>query len=327
MNILIIGGGWYGCHLADRLRLEHNVRLVEQRPHLFGGASGANPARMHLGFHYPRSRLTRRACQVHAARFAELYGGFTSWVPVNIYAVAEHQSHIDWGTYLQVMKAETEFFELRNPGEAGLEHVEGAMQVPERHLVIWQARNYFSCALRDVACYSHAPTAPAGFGPDWTIDCTFCANDAEGIDRYEPCVTGILHGPTQRAVTIMDGPFPSIYPWDEKAGLSSLTSARYTPLAQVKTYAEAEGIIARTTKTEAFERAELMRNQMGFYWPDSMSLYKLVDVKLSIRAQPVSGADARFCEVVKVADRRLRVRAGKIDAVLHAEARVREFLQ
>lgn len=327
MKLLIIGGGWYGCHLATALSAEHEVRLVEQRSQLFGGASGANPARMHLGFHYPRSRLTRALCQDHYSRFMGLYGQFTRWVPVNIYAIAAHQSQLDWGTYRQVLRGEVEFFDLEDPAEAGLQNVEGAMQVPERHLVIRKAREHFARALAGQIYYSHAAAAPEGFAPDWTIDCTFCSTDSAGIDRYEPCVTGILSGRTDRAVTIMDGPFPSIYPWDEELGLSSLTSARYTPLASCRNYAEAEGVIARTTHAEALERAQLMLTQMSYFWPECHRMYELVDVRLSIRAQPVSASDARFCEVTQTGEHRLRVRAGKIDAVLNAEARVRDHLK
>jgi hypothetical protein len=36
-----------------------------------------------------------------------------------------------------------------------------------------------------------------------------------------------------KAVTIMDGPYPSLYPWDEENGICSLTSAKWTPIAKI----------------------------------------------------------------------------------------------
>lgn len=325
MKILIIGGGWYGCHLASELRGRHEVRLVERKAKLFGGASGANPARLHLGFHYPRSRVTRALCQQHFSEFMEIYGRFTSWVPVNLYAVAARDSLVDWGTYRQVMKGEVECFEIM-AAEAGLQNVEGVMQVPERHIVLRRVREHFEAQLADIVDFNHGPVAPKGFSPDWTIDCTFSAADNEGIDRYEPCVTAIMKGPTHRAVTVMDGQFPSLYPWDESQGLSSLTSARFTPLAKCSTYAEAEGVIARTLPLDLRAIAQLMIDQMSHFWPEFRELYTLAECRCAIRAQPASASDARTCEVVLAGENRLRVRAGKIDAVIHACQLVREFL-
>jgi hypothetical protein len=41
---------------------------------------------------------------------------------------------------------------------------------------------------------------------------------------------------------------------------------------------------------------------------------------------PRSAADARLVDVVRVGERALRVRAGKIDAIFHAERLVREMI-
>jgi hypothetical protein len=61
-----------------------------------------------------------------------------------------------------------------------------------------------------------------------------------------------------------------------------------------------------------------MIDSMAHFWPEIIE-YDLVDFKTGIRAMPRSGADARLVDVVQIGDRHLRVRAGKIDAVLHAE--------
>jgi hypothetical protein len=86
-------------------------------------------------------------------------------------------------------------------------------------------------------------------GWDWTIDCTFCAHESAGVDRYEPCLVVLLEGPTDRAVTIMDGPFPSLYPWDEAQGLCSLSSALHTPSQQeIRTWWEAQAALQDATR-------------------------------------------------------------------------------
>lgn len=326
MKIRVLGGGWYGCHLTlALLEVGYETELHEVAGHLFSGASGGNPARLHLGFHYPRSRLTRAACQDHHSAFMQRYGQLTRAVPVNIYAIADQESLVDFGTYRQVLKGEIEYITIEKPEEFGLQNVEGALLTGERHIVIDEARKHFTEALGNHVRLNQEPGKVDDSRWDWTIDCTFCALDGQNIDRYEPCVTGLLKGETYTAVTIMDGPFPSIYPWDEKQGLNSLTSAKFTPLARCATRQEAEAILASTPKTDIAARCQSMYQQIARYWP-MVENYSIEDCKLSIRAMPKSGSDARLVDVVRVGEKVLRVRAGKIDAILHAEQIVREMI-
>lgn len=321
MRVRITGAGWYGCSIAyGMLSRGYEVELVE-RSHVFAGASGANPARLHQGQHYPRSRLTRAYCQEHHAAFMGRYGHLTRCVPVNLYAVAQDESLVDFGTYCQILRGEIEFITVHDPVEFGLANVEGAILTGERHIVISKAKALFEGALGK--CLTDTPS---GRDVDWEIDCTFCARDSENIDRYEPCITVLLTGTETglgtgacKAVTIMDGPFPSIYPWDEEQNLNSLTSAKLTPLARCETWEEANSVLQSITKEEVAARANAMLEQMSHFWPSVRDLYKIADYRFGIRAMPKSAADARLVDIVRTGERKLRVRAGKIDAVIHAE--------
>ncbi|HEY5410270.1 MAG TPA: hypothetical protein VIJ94_06035 [Caulobacteraceae bacterium] len=158
-----------------------------------------------------------------------------------------------------------------------------------------------------------------------TIDCTFCAMDSEAIDRYEPCITVLLEGPTDRAVTIMDGPFPSLYPWNEQLGLNSLTSAKFTPLSKTcRSYDEAQHQLDTVTSDELAARMSDMLGQLAHFWPGVRDHYQIADFRLAVRAMPKSAADARLVDVVSIGEHAIRVRAGKIDAVFRAEALVLE---
>jgi hypothetical protein len=325
MRIRVLGGGWYGCSIALALKQSGiDVELHERAGELFTGASGGNPARLHQGAHYPRNRQTREHCQDHHAAFMHRYGFLTRGVPVNLYAIAAHDSLVDFGTYCQVLKGEIEFIRVRDPAEFGLKSVEGAILTGERHILVGEARAYFARELADVVRFHVEPCPVDDAAWDWTIDCTFCAMDAAGVERYEPCLTAILSGPTDKAVTIMDGPFPSLYPWDEQRGLVSLTSASLTPLARCRSRQEAEEVIAAQSPRARNDRAMQMIQQMEQYYPDVTS-FELARTLLSIRAQPRSGSDARLVDVVHIGSRALRVRAGKIDAVLLAEDLVRSI--
>ena len=62
----IIGGGFYGCCLALYLRsLSSRVVVLEANDKLLNRASRVNQARIHSGFHYPRSVLTAVKSKVY----------------------------------------------------------------------------------------------------------------------------------------------------------------------------------------------------------------------------------------------------------------------
>ena len=69
-----------------------------------------------------------------------------------------------------------------------------------------------------------------------------------------------------------------------------------------------------------------MFSQMEFYFPRIRDEYRIVDYRTAIRALPRSAADARLCEVIRVGERGIRIRAGKLDAIFHAEREVKRLL-
>src|SRR5687767_2065339 len=73
-DALIVGGGFYGCEMAVRLRQRlPRVLLVEGDAQLLGRASYHNQARIHNGYHYPRSLLTALRSRLSYARFKTDY--------------------------------------------------------------------------------------------------------------------------------------------------------------------------------------------------------------------------------------------------------------
>lgn len=255
------------------------------------------------------------------------YGFLTRGVPINIYAIAADHSQIDFDQYVRTLSGEVEFVQIARPDEFGLQNVEGALLTGERHIITRLAREHFERQLGDCLKTGQPPTDDLQ-DPAWdlTIDCTFCAHESAGVDRYEPCLVVLLAGPTDRAVTIMDGPFPSLYPWDEAEGLCSLSSAVWTPFSKtIRSWHEAQSLLNGLSMAEIADRANQMLDQMDGYYP-AIRRYEVADFLLSVRAMPLSGADTRLVDVVRLGERLLRVRAGKIDAVLDAEKLVRAQL-
>ena len=327
MRIRVLGAGFYGLHISQALIEDgHDVEIHEIASHIFAGASGGIPARLHQGFHYPRSRMTRAACHEHSDAFMARYGFLTKGVPVNLYAIAADRSLVDFEQYVQTLAGEVEFIKVHDPAEFGLRNVEGALLTGERHIVTDKAKEHFEKLLGQYVHFNTAPGEVDSANWDVTIDATFCANDSAGVDRYEPCLVVLLEGPTEKAVTIMDGPFASLYPWNEDLGLCSLSSALWSPISkECKTWIEAKKILDALTYNEISDRANAMIGSMATYYP-AVERYSIAECKTSIRAMPLSGADTRLVDVVKVGERALRVRAGKIDAIIHAEKLIKEML-
>jgi len=70
-DVVIVGGGFYGCCLALFLRsISDKVLVVEAQDALLTRASRVNQSRIHAGFHYPRSFVTALRSQALSARFA-----------------------------------------------------------------------------------------------------------------------------------------------------------------------------------------------------------------------------------------------------------------
>jgi hypothetical protein len=317
MKVRILGGGFYGSHIALSLINDgHYVELHEISGKLFSGASGAIPARLHCGSHYPRSKLTRDACKSHYKEFMEVYGHLTRHVPINLYCIAAYDSLLDFGTYRQILDNDIEYITVVDTDEFGLRNVEGAILTGERHILVDRAREFFSNALNGYIRYN-TPTETDSNGFDLTIDCTFCARDEKNIDRFELCLTVLMSGPVDKAVTVMDGPFPSLYVWDEDNGICSLTSAKWTPLETFSTWSAAKQTQNIVSKRIVENHCSNMIEQMRFYYPE-IENYKVEDCRLAIRAMPRSGCDARLVDIMQPDENTIRVRAGKIDAIFYA---------
>ncbi|MFN3453371.1 MAG: FAD-dependent oxidoreductase [Pseudobdellovibrio sp.] len=80
VDVAVVGGGFYGCNIASFYASQgKSVVLIEQHSELITRASSANQARIHAGYHYPRSIVT-------ALRSKMLYEKFMHDFPECIYS-------------------------------------------------------------------------------------------------------------------------------------------------------------------------------------------------------------------------------------------------
>ena len=93
---IVVGGGFYGCCLALFLRHSHErVLVVEKEPDLLTRASYANQARVHQGYHYPRSFMTAVRSFANFPRFLAELRKCVDDSFEKVYAVARNQSNVN----------------------------------------------------------------------------------------------------------------------------------------------------------------------------------------------------------------------------------------
>lgn len=317
-HIKIIGAGWYGCYIATKLiELGHEVEVFERNSTIFSGASSVNQSRLHLGFHYPRSAITRANSIEDAKRFLISFKDFTQEIPCNIYAVAEDLSLIDWTTYKQIMSASGLTYVELEAGDHGLTNLEGAMITGERLILQNKAKAYFETALN--GCIHLNCSESFSQDPEIiTINTTYGGLSTELAARYEPCLLFIYSGPQTHAVTVMDGPFgTSLYPYYE-SGFCSLTSVEHTPLGRYSSYYEAYAAMNDKDFPANVEiNRGMMEDRISKYVPWFKDCFKYHGFDAAIRSLPLSAADRRTHHVSRRGNI-ISVLPGKISSVMNA---------
>ncbi|MBK9420191.1 MAG: FAD-binding oxidoreductase [Flavobacteriales bacterium] len=95
VDVLVIGGGFFGCYLAcHAAKRGLRVLLAEARSELMQAASLVNQARIHNGYHYPRSILTGIRSQANFERFTAEFPAAAHADFTHLYAIAGQGGHI-----------------------------------------------------------------------------------------------------------------------------------------------------------------------------------------------------------------------------------------
>jgi hypothetical protein len=336
-NFAIIGGGWYGCHIATSLRaLGFGVTLFEKNARLLHEASGNNQFRLHQGFHYPRHYATRMQSREGFSRFVERYPGLSRPIAENLYAVPHGDSLIDFLTYRIIMTSSgIDFTELPDIPVV-LTNIEGCLRASERVLLTGRARQYFASRLgADMVLGQHVDTIEddgdkihvAGRQFDFAIDATWGHYRRPPIDLYyEP--TLLLYYEARSAfpaVTMVDGPLCSVYP-TEDSSIFTLSSVPHTPLGRFNTAGEARSALAAADSATVATKRDEMEQQIARYIPDFLDIFTFMGPQLSIKTKPTGAYDDRSCHVYQEG-RIFSVMSGKIDTIFFAVERILSMIE
>lgn len=259
---IIIGAGLYGLYAAkfcgDR---GEKVMVLEYDKAPFERATYINQARVHMGYHYPRSLTTAWKSAGYFRRFVEDFGFCIHTQFDQIYATSDKFSWTNAEQFKEFCRAAgircdevspSQYFKQGMCDGAFLTHeytydakilqkyYEEELEKLENVTIRYEARiekiskgsNVFDVWMEN----EERVTAP------FVLNATYASvnqviNKLEGVEKeffpikYELCEI-ILCEPSSvlknTGITVMDGPFFSIMPFG-KTGLHSLTSVTFTP--------------------------------------------------------------------------------------------------
>lgn len=263
-DAIVIGGGFFGASLATHLgRRGDRTLLLESGPQLLGRASLINQARVHAGYHYPRSYLTGLRSRVNAPRFLDEYRECIQDDFAHYYAIARTFSNVTaaqfrrfcdriGATHVAAPAAAARLFNA--------DYIEAVLQVPEfafdavrlRHRVMRDLDASGVTVLLD----THADRVSAAAGTGVTVayrtasqeqqvrathvfNCTYSGLNrvhvASGLPivplKHELTEMALIEPPQALAhvgVTVMCGPFFSLLPYPSRQ-LHTFSHVRYTP--------------------------------------------------------------------------------------------------
>jgi glycine/D-amino acid oxidase-like deaminating enzyme len=263
-DAVVLGGGFYGARLALALRAQDaRVLLVEREPALLQRASLLNQARVHAGYHYPRSILTSLRSRRNSVRFLAEYADCIEDRFPHYYAVARNASKVTAAQFAEFCRRIDAPAETAPSSVARMfdpRRVEAVFVVPEH---AFDAERLADRVVRDlaaagvsvelctdaVACRPQpdrlgvtvtlqGPGGERAVTAALVVNATYASLNAFHSDpgdriplKYELAELALVEPPPSlrgAAVTVMDGPFFSLMPYPPRDAFT-LSHVRYTP--------------------------------------------------------------------------------------------------
>jgi glycine/D-amino acid oxidase-like deaminating enzyme len=259
-DAVVIGGGFYGCYLALRLRERlANVIVLEAQSDVLTQASFVNQARVHHGYHYPRSVLTALRSAWNYGPFVEEFADCIDSRFQMLYAVARQGSKTSASQFERFchsidVPVEPAPQELRRLFDRGL--VEEVFAVDECAFDGAKLRAIVKTRLAAAGVHVRFQAPVARVAADAgqvrvemvhggtvvtenAYSCVYSATNrllqASGLEplplKHELAEVALVRLPGELArlgITIVDGPFLSTMPFPA-TGAHSLSHVRYTP--------------------------------------------------------------------------------------------------
>lgn len=333
MNILIVGAGWYGCHLALILKKEGlNVIQVDRSNEFFTGSSSKNQNRLHIGFHYPRAENTIRECQEGYPLFLEYYDGITEEIEQNIYFISSNDSLININQYLSILNKQTcEYVPIDiSSCPIPICSIETpAIVVKERYINPRKAAQYFRDNLLltklPLQSFNSLDQIKSNFNEqfDFVINCTYNHLSPIEFEDYELFLTLLyqIDTPSPFAYTIMDGPFFSIYPYDIEKKIYTVTHVKHCVITKGKHI----DISSEPHSELVATKRHIVDTEITKFIPSWRSIASPVGYYTSWKTKHDNSMCDRSVKS-KIDGNIIHIYGGKITGIFQAEKLVRSFI-
>ena len=258
-DVIIIGAGIYGLYASlNKVFSDKKVLIVEKEPDILTRASYINQARLHNGYHYPRSITTAKASAQYFERFYKDYEFAINKEFKSIYAISEEKSYIskeEFEEFCETVKIPYKKIDSNNLFKSNTVSCtyETKEYVYDINLVrksckekIYEKGNieikydtYIKRAEIDECEYILTLNDGKMIKTECVINTSYASvnqiNELFEMPKYdikyELCeleLGKVNEKLKDLAITIMDGPFFSVMPFG-KSDLHSLTSVNHTP--------------------------------------------------------------------------------------------------
>jgi glycine/D-amino acid oxidase-like deaminating enzyme len=332
-DAIVIGGGFYGTAIASYLLRKRGLRRVvvlEREAGLMKRASFNNQARIHNGYHYPRSFTTAFRSRVNLPRFVRDYPDALTGDFVALYAIARRNSKVTAGQFRRFCRAigarlEPASRQLRSLFEPRL--IEEVFLAEEYVFDAARLAHGATRELDEAGAELRLNTTVTGIyarGGSLSLRCEAAAGRVElsaplvfnctysGLNRLDGKFPGtraklkheiteiaLMRVPTVLqglAVTVMDGPFFSLMPFPARS-LHALSHVRYTPHQNWED-SPAVDPYRRLEQYDPVTRVDRMQRDAARYLPaigDARYVESLFEVKtILVRSETDDGRPILF---------------------------------
>lgn len=318
-DVVVIGGGFYGAVIAVYLARQRGLKrvvLVEREPQLMTRASYNNQARVHNGFHYPRSFTTAYRSRVNLPRFVRDWPEAVKTDLTKLYAIARRNSKCTARQFERFCRNIGAEIQVADPGLHALfdpRLIEEVFLVEEHafdstKLAAWAERELSESGVQiryqtRVTAISRSTDAALNvtvqrrdgileqLSSRYVFNCSYSGlNQLTG--DFPGVSTGLKQEITEMAlmqmppalddlgVTVMDGPFFSMMPFPAR-GLHTLSHVRYTPHLH---WNDQQGLdpYQKLSQYDRVSRVDRMIRDVGRYIPamlDARYVESLFEIK------------------------------------------------
>ena len=285
---MVIGGGFYGLKIAIHLSQVLNFKkilILESGPAVMNRSSFNNQARVHNGYHYPRSLLTASRSRINSPLFTREFQDAIDSTFEHYYAIPTRQSKTSPDQFFNFSHRIGAFVE---PAEQQISNMFSPAMISKVFLVKEPAFNSriirdmllstilkldeveikLSSEVTQVSKTNHGTllvkTKDSEFQSQKVFNATYSEintinlnSDTETVGlQHELTEMPLISVPpelTSKAITVMDGPFFSIMPFPSSP-FSTLSHVRYTPHIRWREPENSRNILSPTKELDMYSK-------------------------------------------------------------------------